>query len=236
MNICLIQTYPEAKRKNIEHLGWVIKQLKADLYVLPELFITGFDYIAQHGPAHAETIPSGLTCQQIHGFLKGRSSAVVCGLLEQEGQHYYNVAAVFGNGGVGRYRQKYLATTFKGQVLPIQPGDLQTITVTLGTEQWKMGFMICNDYRMADEFFAEYKKRGVNAVVLIADSPTRAWLTEFPHYCQQYGLPAIVCNAAGPNGGGSCVINSLGEFMQLNTPLGQRNQLLDTPMAATGVL
>jgi predicted amidohydrolase len=121
-------------------------------------------------------------------------------------------------------------------VLPILPGDFQTITVTLGTVLWKMGFLICNDYRMADQFFAEYKKRNVNAVVLIADSPTRAWLTEFPHHCQQYGLPAIVCNAAGPNGGGCCVINATGQFISLNTPQAQRDRLAEMSMAAIGVL
>jgi predicted amidohydrolase len=224
------------RRENVKLLGQVMQSTQADLFVLPELFITGFDYIAQHGPAHAEVIPDGLTCQQIHGFLKGRSSAVVCGLLEQDGQHYYNVAAVFGDASVERYRQKYPATSTKGRVLPILPGDFHTVTVTLDIVLWKMGLMICNDYRMTDEFFAEYKRRGVNAVVLIADSPTRAWLQEFPHHCQQYGLPAIVCNAAGPNGGGSCVINSAGQFVSLNTHLGQRDQLPDTAMAATGAL
>lgn len=143
---------------------------------------------------------------------------------------------MLGNGTVERYRQKYPATSTKGRVLPILPGDFQTITVTLDTVLWKMGLMICNDYRMADEFFATYKERKVNAVVLIADSPTRAWLQEFPHHCQQYGLPAIVCNAAGPSGGGSCVLNSAGQFIALNTPQGQLNQLPDTSMMAYGIL
>ena len=236
MDICLIQTDPRMRRENIRSLGQIMQVTKADLYVLPELFITGFDYIAQHGPSHAEVIADGLTCQQIHGFLNGRSAAVVCGLLEQDGQHYYNIAAVLGNGTVERYRQKYPATSTKGRVLPILPGDFQTITVTLDTLLWKMGLMICNDYRMADEFFSEYKKRGVNAVVLIADSPTRSWLQEFPHHCQQYGLPAIVCNAAGEFKGGSCIINSAGQLVSLNTRHGQRDQLPDTAMAATSVL
>jgi predicted amidohydrolase len=239
MNICLIQTYPEGRRSNIEYLKWTMSQYQADLYVLPELFTTGFDYLAdpRHWPTDAEVIPDGLTCRQIHGFLKGRSSAVVCGLLEQVGQDYYNIAAVIGDGTIERYRQKYPATSNNGRVLPIEAGDYQTITVLLQDSLlFTMGFMICSECYMAAAFFEEYKRRGVNAVVLIADSSNRTWIKEFPHYCREYGLPAIVCNAAGPNGGESCIINAAGEFVPLWTPQGNRDSLTDNAVAALGVI
>ena len=87
MNICLVQTHPEGRRNNVQYLGWTMSQINADLYVLPELFNTGFDYLAvpQRWPTDAEELPEGLTCRQILGFLRGRSSSVICGLPEKAG-------------------------------------------------------------------------------------------------------------------------------------------------------
>ena len=98
--------------------------------------------------------------------------------------------------------------------------------------------MICNDYYRADEFFEEYKRRDVDAVVLIADSSTRAWLQKFPILCRQYGLPAIVCNAAGPNanGGASCVLNAAGEFVCLSTSQAEYDYLPEIALAAVAVI
>ena len=149
-----------------------------------------------------------------------------------------NVAAVIGDSTVERYRQKYPATTSRGRVLPIQAGtDYQKITLCLpGPSLWSMGFMICHEYYRAAEFFREYKSRNVNSVVLLADSSTRTWIKDFPQYCREYSLPAIVCNAAGPNGGGSCIINAAGAFVPLWTPHGWRDYLDDTPAVACGQL
>src|SRR5437016_4797586 len=136
-------------------------------------------------------------------------------MIERYGENFFNIAAVMGNAWMERYRQKCPATTSRGCVLPITPGgDYRKIMLP---SQWSMGMMVCHDHYQAGEFFAEYKKRGVNAVVLIADASTRAWIKEFPDYCKLHSLPAIVCNAAGPNGGASCVINSAGQFVPLRT-------------------
>jgi predicted amidohydrolase len=239
MKICLIQTDPLGRRENVQLLGNIIRDVQADLYVAPELFITGFDYLAEpkNWPAHAEVIPDGLTCTAILGILKGRSAAAICGLLEKDGQDFYNAAAVIGSGTVEQYRQKYPATTTKGRVLPILPGDYRKISVCIADDlPWSMGLMVCHDHYRADEFFAEYKQRKANAVVLIADSSTRVWLKDFPHYCRDYGLTAIVCNAAGPNGGGSCIINPAGEFIPLQIGLELRNYSDERVMAAVGTI
>jgi len=240
MNICLIQTHPAGRRNNVRFLGWTINQINADLYVLPELFTTGFDYLAvpQQWPTDAEVIPEGLTSRQILGLVQGRPAGVVCGLLEQVGSEFYNVAAVIGYGTIERYRQRYPATTTKGRVLPIQAGaDYQKIMLCLPSPHlWTMGFMICHEYYRAEEFFREYKARNVSAVVLIADSSTRTWLKKFPDYCREYALPAIVCNAAGPNGGGSCIISATGNFVPLWTAQGWSDYLDESPIVGCGSL
>jgi predicted amidohydrolase len=238
MNICLIQTDPRARQGNVQFLGQAIQNINADLFVLPELFTSGFDSLALNWPNTGEVIPNGPIFLQISGFLQSKSSTVVCGLLEQSGIDFYNIAAVIRHGSIQRYRQKYPATTTKGQVLRILPGDYQKIAVPSGASPWTMGLMICNDHYRADEFFDEYKKRKVNAVILIADSATRAWLQEFPTLCQQYGLTAIICNAAGPGGGGSCILNPAGECVPLRTLQSQveYKYLPETAVAAIGLI
>ena len=241
MNVCLIQTDPSARQGNLQFLGTVIQNTKADLFLVPELFTNGFDYLARNFPANAEPIPDGPTCLQIRCFLQNRSSVVVCGLLEQSGADFYNIAAVMGHSWMDRYRQKHpvTATTAQGRVLRIQAGDYRKIPLPT-LPPWSMGLMICNDYGRADEFFKEYKERTVNAVVLIADSSTRAWIATFPDLCRRYQLSAIVCNAAGPKcgGGGSCIINPAGVFIRLRVLQTQveYDQLPDTAVAALGVI
>lgn len=237
MKICLIQTDPRARQGNVQFLGNVIQNIDADLFVLPELFATGFDYLAQQMPGNPETLPDGPICRQINCFLQHRSSVVVCGLLEQLGDSLYNTAAVVGKGWIQCYRQKYPATTTQGQVLRILPGRFEKIVIPR-VPPWSMGLMICNDYYQADEFFEEYKRRNVDAVVLIADSSTRAWLQQFPMLCRQYRLPAIVCNAAGPNanGGASCVLNAAGEFVCLSASQTEYDYLPEIALTAVAVI
>jgi len=232
MEICLIQTDPALGQWNIQNAGYVICNTKADVYILPELFAIGFDFAAQNWIEQAaEVLPNGPTCQQIFSFVRNRSSIVVFGMIERFGNNFFNIAAVIGNACMDRYRQKYPATTSRGRVLPITSGgDYHKV---MFIPQWSMGLMVCHDHYQAEKFFKEYKKRGVNAVVLIADASTRAWIKEFPEYCKQYALPAIICNAAGPNGGASCVINEVGQFVPLRTSSAEYPQHLpETSMAA----
>jgi predicted amidohydrolase len=153
-------------------------------------------------------------------------------MIEREGSNFFNVAAVIGHNRIDRYRQKNPATTSKGRTLPILPGDYRKIMLS---EQWSMGLMICNDYFSAATFFDKYEQCGVNAVVLIADSASpRSWLETFPQLCKKHRLMAIVCNAAGPGGGCSCIISDTGQFVLLRTLPAQypTKYLSDAPSVA----
>lgn len=233
MNICLIQTDPQLKQDNLNAIVPMIQRSEADLYVLPELFTIGFDAAAETAHQTAEPFPSGPTCQSFLQLLKNRRAVVVCGMLERADSGLFNIAAVIGAGWADRYRQKNPASTTQGWVLPVRPGEYRKIPIPLG---WSLGLMVCNDHFAAAEFFAEYKKRGVDSVVLIADSASRAWIREFPAHCKKHGLIAIVCNAAGPNGGASCVIDRNGQFVRLRTSTNEYEWLPDAPMYAVGTM
>ena len=104
MRVCLIQTDPQVKQKNLSVLAQVIQNTLADLYVLPELFTIGYFPLAAQWPIGAEPFPKGPTCEQVSRMLDKRSSAVICGILEQDHSCYYNLAAVISNQKPERYR------------------------------------------------------------------------------------------------------------------------------------
>jgi predicted amidohydrolase len=139
MKICLIQTDPQLRQENLRILSQVIQTTEADLYVLPELFTIGFDAAAQKRPQAAEQFPTGPTYQHILGLLLDRKSVVVCGMLEQYGSNFYNIAAVVGNGWADRYWQKNPASTTQGRVLPIGSGEYRKIPFSM---QWSAGMMV----------------------------------------------------------------------------------------------
>jgi predicted amidohydrolase len=239
MRVCLIQTDPQFKQENLTSLGQVIHNANADLYVLPELFTIGFFPLASVWPAGAESFPKGPTCQLILRFLGEHSSAVICGILEQDDSCYYNIAAVISNAGPERYRQKCPATAAvwndhgSPRSLPLCPGDYKNVVLPCGRN---IGLMVCHDYFGVDAFFKEYKARGVDCVVLIADSSSKEWLRKFQKCCPEYGLPAIICNSAGSGKGNSCIINNQGGFVPLLNTDGQHDFFSELTMNAIGII
>jgi predicted amidohydrolase len=218
--VCLIQCEPERGTDNIGLFGRLIRGYAADIYVLPELFAGGFLKATTDWRRMAEPLISGPTFDAVsrHQALRS-SSAVIYGFLENDHGNMYNSAAVIaGKGCVEVYRQKFPATRNGQRILPIIPGDFRAIhagPIQHGY-QWKVGLMICSDHYGAEDFFEYYSDRKSDAVILIADSPAKPWVRQFPPLCQKYKLPAIICNAAGAFGEGkgeSCVIDVRGEFL-----------------------
>ncbi len=234
MKVCVLQSDPALGCENLRILGRTIAEIPADLYVLPELFKIGFDALSNVFPATAEIVPDGSTYQLISQWLQCRPTAVVvCGMLEQDRSAYYNIAAVIGYGWMERYRQKYPARTAGGRVLPVLAGDFRKVWLPFQTS---IGLMVCHDHYASAEFFEEYKKRSAETVVLIADSTSRDWMSHFPALCKEKGLSAIICNAAGENKGGSCILNRTGDFLSLHARGAQFLYLPECPMTATASL
>ncbi len=235
MNVCLIQSDPALRSANLSALDQVLEQLPADLYVLPELFTIGMAVLKQKWPTDPQQFPEGLLLRQVLTRLRGRGCAVIYGVLEQDGPRFYNAAAVIGDGWIERYRQKYPARIATGRVLPISAGS-DCRKVMIGPHE-SVGLMVCHDYLAAEEFFLEFNQRGARSVVLIADSNTRKWLTEFPPLCQKYGVPAIVCNSSGTDKGGSCIFDRKGSLVPLRTAGGGVFEYLpEMPLAALGAV
>jgi len=116
---------------------------RADLYVLPELFSTGYLFGSRKELSDlAEPVPSGPTTRRLVDFCRSEGCAVVAGVAERNGKKLYNTAILAGPKGlIGRYRKTHL---FSQEKLWFDPGNT-------GFKVWRyrdtrIGLMICFDW------------------------------------------------------------------------------------------
>ena len=117
--------------------------IKADLYVLPELFSTGYLFGSRKELARfVEPVPSGPTTRGLIQFCRSEGSAIVAGVAEKAGRKFYNTAILVGPRGlIGKYRKTHL---FNQEKLWFDPGNT-------GFRVWRymdarIGLMICFDW------------------------------------------------------------------------------------------
>jgi len=229
MNICLIQTEPQPGVDNLPFVRRGVETLGADLYILPELFNVGFGNATAEPLKYAERLQGPLVGKLQLALDSRPQSSLVAGLLERDGDHLHNSAAIVQRGFVSSYRQKSPPHRF-GRCFT--PGDYQTFY--LGRREFGFqalfGLMICHDYYMAEDFFAHYKSQRADAIIMIAESAENKWRREFPDLCKQFEMSALVCNAAGISMGGSCAWDSAGTSVPICRSCGSKcNQLSEFP-------
>ncbi len=221
MKPCLIQCDPELRTENIGLLRWAIENVEADLYVTPELFLTGFASLAanwEFWSQQAEATEHRVCAEVMQTVIKHRpQAAVVCGFLECCEGSFFNSATVIGSNWSGKYRQVHPATKNGKRVLPIARGRMNLVPLSPSDTGMvkRLGLMICNDYRAIEEFFARYRGWDADLVAVLADSVGPAWVDDVRRCCHKFELGSVVCNAAGVGKGRSCVINRFGEFEAL---------------------
>lgn len=130
-------------RANLEQVGKDLPQGGADLWVLPELFNTGYQFVSPEEVADlAEEIPEGGTCRKMIELAAGLGALLVFGMAEKSPSGCYNAAALVGpEGFIGAYRKAHL---FYEEKLFFKPGDTGFPVFDVG---WaKIGLMICFDW------------------------------------------------------------------------------------------
>ena len=125
----------------------VLSGQSADLFVLPELFTTGYQFVSrEEAIALAENIPDGKTSQALLQLAKKINAVIVAGIAEREGDAVYNSALIVGpDGFIGRYRKAHLFDTEKEI---FQPGNIPFKVFDLGFA--RVGIMICFDWRFPE--------------------------------------------------------------------------------------
>ncbi len=143
MHVAVVQTNPifgEVK-KNVDKALLLMETAPADLYVLPELFNSGYNFIDEAEVRTLAEPANGSTYHTIYKWTKKHSCYIVYGFAEQADRIYNSAALVGPDGIVGIYRKVHL---FDWENLFFAPGNLGFPVFNLPFG--KIGIMICFDW------------------------------------------------------------------------------------------
>ena len=149
MKAGFVQYHPEFGNvsENLDRVEKLLTRKRADLFVLPELFSTGYRFRNMDETQHyAELVPGGLTTNFLCSMAKKMDAYFIAGLVERDTEQMYNSSVVVGpEGFIGRYRKIHLFDTEKtcfhgGREAP-PVFDLRGA---------KVGVMICFDWRFPE--------------------------------------------------------------------------------------
>ena len=195
MKVGFIQTRPEFGKKqyNIERTVDLIKNIDADLIVLPELFDSGYLFTSMKEVEKvSEKIPDGYTIQSLIEVAKENDSFIVAGLVEKAERIFYNSSVLIGPEGlIDFYRKAHL---FKDEPKWFEKGDTGFKVCDIGLA--KIGMMICFDW-----IFPEAARTLALKGADIICHPSNLMLP----YCQkamvtrsiENGVFSITCNRIG---------------------------------------
>ena len=145
MKLAIVQTDPVfgQKEKNISQALDMMKSVQADVYVLPELFASGYNFSTiEEVQDVAEHFKNGQTFSTFKKFSEDHHCYIVYGFPEMDGNDFYNSAGMIGfDGRAELYRKIHL---FDREKLFFQPGNLGFNVYE--TPFGKIGMMICFDW------------------------------------------------------------------------------------------
>ncbi|MGD0229495.1 MAG: nitrilase-related carbon-nitrogen hydrolase [Syntrophorhabdales bacterium] len=218
MRVAVVQTDSifGARKENIREALSMMESAQADLYVLPELFACGYNFIdADEARSLAEPFDTGYTCREMSRFAREADCIVVYGFAESDGNDVYNSAALVGGDGTrGLYRKVHL---FDREKLFFRPGDLgfQVFSTKIG----RIGLMICFDW-----YFPESARTlALKGAQLIAH-PANLVLPNCPDgmrtRCLENRVFAATANRIGTEQRGGNTLTFIGQS-QITSPRGE---------------
>ncbi|MBC7220709.1 acyltransferase [Candidatus Bipolaricaulota bacterium] len=145
MRVGYVQFAPEfgEVERNLDRVAELLAPARADLWVLPELFATGYQFAsARELELLAEPVPDGPTTARLIDLARESNCHIVAGLAERADNRVYNSAVLVGPSGlVARYRKVHL---FYEEKHLFAPGDLPFPVADIGPA--KVGLLVCYDH------------------------------------------------------------------------------------------
>lgn len=145
MKLALIQLEPQllAREQNLASALRLMAPVAADMYVLPELFPSGYTFAAQEEVERvAEPAADGPSLTALAGFARQHRAYVAYGFAERAGGRYYNSANLVGPDGlIATYRKMHL---FGRETLFFSRGEAAAPVIEL--PMGRVGLMICFDW------------------------------------------------------------------------------------------
>ncbi len=130
------------KEKNFKEIGDIIGNTKADLLVLPELFATGYTFVAQNEVNEMAEDRDGPTAVFLNELSLLTGATLVGGFIEKDEDKIYNSSLIVSEGKIiDTYRKIHL---FNKEKLYFSPGNKPFEVYNV--KGVKIGVMICFDW------------------------------------------------------------------------------------------
>lgn len=132
------------KITNIERASeMIIDADYANLYVLPELFNTGYAFVNKNEVRLlSEEIPEGVTTQNLIQLARSKGAHIIAGMAEKDNSKVFNSAIAVGpEGFVTKYRKIHLFYKEKNW---FEPGNIEFRVFRV--DDVKVGIIICFDW------------------------------------------------------------------------------------------
>jgi predicted amidohydrolase len=133
---------------NLEQVEAALSKVdaKADLWILPELFSTGYTFASRSETASLAEAIDGPTVGRVIAWAKELNCAIAFGFAEESGGTLYNSGAIVdGNGVRMHYRKLHL---FDREKLVFEAGNLPLEVLDIAGV--RCGMMICFDWRFPE--------------------------------------------------------------------------------------
>ncbi len=150
MRIALIQNHPlfGKKEENIQKLIGMIESVEADLYVLPELCYTGYQFTAADEVRDLSDTVDSPIIGRFAEIAHKKDAAIVFGYIERETDRCYNASVMVTPEGLrNRYRKTHL---FYKEKLFFASGD--TGFNVFSFKGVNIGLAICFDWYFPESF------------------------------------------------------------------------------------
>ena len=148
MRIGVLQFAPEfgEVEKNLDRVAALLETESADVWVLPELFQTGYLFTAREElPRLAESL-DGPTVQRLHRWAAEHHCVIAAGFAEASPEGCFNSAVLVDEARIlSHYRKVHL---FDREKLWFQPGNLGFPVVEHAGV--RLGMMVCFDWRFPE--------------------------------------------------------------------------------------
>ncbi|MBC8282341.1 MAG: acyltransferase [Nitrospinae bacterium] len=149
MKVGFVQNHPEFGnvQANLDRVEEMLAGKAAELFVLPELFSTGYRFKdMEQARQYAELVPGGQTTSFLISLAKKINTHFIAGLVEISDDRIYNSSVIVGpEGFIGRYRKIHLFDTEK---TCFHTGTEAPPVFDLNGA--KVGVMICFDWRFPE--------------------------------------------------------------------------------------
>jgi predicted amidohydrolase len=153
MKVAYIQTSPVfgKVRANVEAAVKLMDSVEADLYVLPELYSTGYQFKSSKEAFRlAEPSTGGYSSGRLIDIARKKKVHIVAGYAERTAKRVYNSSFIAGPGGlIGRYRKAHL---FANEKNIFSAGNTALDVFDIGSARvgLMICFMICFDWIMPE--------------------------------------------------------------------------------------